>query len=430
MGETSQTIVVAGGSLAGHTVVTELERHGFAGQIVWVRGREATAPYSRPALSKELIQGKVTVETIRLPVPQPYGPRVRIMDGAVCAGLDPHTDRVLVSQPDLSEQWIDFDALFVCTGTRARVPKAFAGLPGVHSLRTLADAERIKDRLAVRPRTVVVGAGLVGSEMAASLRSCGLPVELVVQGQLPMEAVFGAELGRFCLERHHANGVTTRLGTTVTALSSAGPEGPVTLTYDDGGRTTADMVVLGLGAVTSCDWLDGCGLDLSDGLGCDEALRTARPNILAAGDVANWRHPLFGHRMRVEHWSNASAQARHAVESWLAGQEGRQPPAFADVPYFWSDQYGLKYQMVGHARGHDEVHVEEAGTGGYPFVTYLREGRIVAAACVNAPRAVMRMKARIQADLTASPAGSTPAGGVPAGDAPAGDSTSEEVYAR
>ncbi|MEV4096024.1 NAD(P)/FAD-dependent oxidoreductase [Streptosporangium saharense] len=412
MGETSQTIVVAGGSLAGHTVVTELERHGFAGQIVWVRGREGTAPYSRPALSKELIQGKVTAETIRLPAPQPYGPRVRIMDGAVCARLDPHTDRVLVTR-DLSseEEWIDFDALFVCTGTRARVPEAFAGLPGVHSLRTLADAERIKERLAVRPRTVVVGAGLVGSEMAASLRSCGLPVELIVQGRLPMEAVFGAELGRFCLERHHANGVTTRLGTTVTALSSAGPEGPVTLTYDDGESSTADMVVLGLGAVTSCDWLDGCGLDLSDGLGCDEALRTARPNILAAGDVANWRHPLFGHRMRVEHWSNASAQARHAVESWLAGQEGRQPPAFADVPYFWSDQYGLKYQMVGHARGHDEVHVEEAGAGGYPFVTYLREGRIVAAAGVNAPRAVMRMKARIQADLT-------------------GDSTSEEVYAR
>ncbi|MBB4918914.1 NAD(P)/FAD-dependent oxidoreductase [Streptosporangium saharense] len=408
MGETSQTIVVAGGSLAGHTVVTELERHGFAGQIVWVRGREGTAPYSRPALSKELIQGKVTAETIRLPVPQPYGPRVRIMDGAVCAGLDPHADRVLVTQPDLSERWIDFDALFVCTGTQARVPEAFAGLPGVHSLRTLADAERIKDRLAVRPRTVVVGAGLVGSEMAASLRSCGLPVELIVQGQLPMEAVFGAELGRFCLERHHANGVTTRLGATVTALTA---EGPVTLTYDDGESSTADMVVLGLGAVTSCDWLDGCGLDLSDGLGCDEALRTARPNILAAGDVANWRHPLFGHRMRVEHWSNASAQARHAVESWLAGQEGRQPPAFADVPYFWSDQYGLKYQMVGHARGHDEVHVEEAGTGGYPFVTYLRGGRIVAAAGVNAPRAVMRMKARIQADL-------------------AGDPTSEEVYAR
>ncbi|MER7128184.1 NAD(P)/FAD-dependent oxidoreductase [Streptosporangium saharense] len=420
MGETSQTIVVAGGSLAGHTVVTELERHGFAGQIVWVRGREGTAPYSRPALSKELIQGRVTAETIRLPVPQPYGPRVRIMDGAVCAGLDPHADRVLVAR-DLSseEEWIDFDALFVCTGTRARVPEAFAGLPGVHSLRTLADAERIKERLAVRPRTVVVGAGLVGSEMAASLRSCGLPVELVVQGRLPMEAVFGAELGRFCLERHHVNGVTTRLGTTVTALST-GPEGSITLTYDDGEPGTADMVVLGLGAVTSCDWLDGCGLDLSDGLGCDETLRTARPNILAAGDVANWRHPLFGHRMRVEHWSNASAQARHAVESWLAGQEGRRPPAFAEVPYFWSDQYGLKYQMVGHARGHDEVHVEAAGAGGYPFVTYLREGRIVAAAGVNAPRAVMRMKARIQADLTARPAGTTPTG----------DSTSEEVYAR
>ncbi|MEV7008198.1 FAD-dependent oxidoreductase [Streptosporangium sp. NPDC051022] len=404
VGNTSQTIVVAGGSLAGHTVVAELDRRGFTGEVVWVRGPEGEAPYSRPALSKELIQGKVTPEAIRLPAPEEYRIRLRIVDRAVCARLDPDADRVLVTheteagkEPSDGE-WLPFDALFVCTGMRARLPEGFAGLPGVHCLRTLADAERIRERLADRPRTVVVGAGLVGSEMAASLRSCGLPVELVVQGLLPMEPVFGAELGRFCLDQHHARGVTTRLGATVTALSAEGPTGPVTLTFDDGGETSADLVVLGLGAVTTCGWLEGCGLDLSDGLGCDEALRTARPNIFAAGDVANWRNPVFGRRMRVEHWSNASAQARHAVESWQAGQEGREAPAFADVPYFWSDQYGLKYQMVGHARGHDEVQVERTGTDGHPFVTYLREGRVVAAAGINAPRAVMRMKARIQTE--------------------------------
>ncbi|MEV4746271.1 FAD-dependent oxidoreductase [Streptosporangium sp. NPDC049248] len=404
VGNTSKTIVVAGGSLAGHTVVTELDRRGFTGEVVWVRGPEGTAPYSRPALSKELIQGKVTRDEIRLPAPKEHGLRLRIADRAVCARLDPDADRVLVTretgagEEPSDGEWIPFDALFVCTGMRARVPQGFAGLPGVHCLRTLADAERIRERLAGRPRTVVVGAGLVGSEMAASLRSCGLPVELVVQGRLPMEPVFDAELGRFCLDQHHAHGVTTRLLTTVTGLSAAGPDGPVVLTFDDGGETTADLVVLGLGAVTACDWLRGGGLDLSDGLGCDEALRTARPNIFAAGDVANWRHPLFGRRMRVEHWSNASAQARHAVESWQAGQEGREPSAFADVPYFWSDQYGLKYQMVGHARGYDEVRVETAGAAGYPFATYFREGRVVAAAGVNAPRAVMRMKARIQSE--------------------------------
>ncbi|MBB4700294.1 NAD(P)/FAD-dependent oxidoreductase [Sphaerisporangium siamense] len=400
-GDTSQTIVVAGGSLAGHTVVAELDRRGFTGDVVWVRGPEGTAPYSRPALSKELIQGKVTRDAIRLPIPERYGLRLRVLDHAVCARLDPDADRVLVTRTaDSGEEWIAFDALFVCTGMRARVPAAFAGLPGVHCLRTLADAERIKERLAGRPRTVVVGAGLVGSEMAASLRSCGLPVELVVQGRLPMEPVFGAELGRFCLDRHHAHGVTARLRTTVTGLTAAGPHDPVVLTYDDGEQTSAELVVLGLGAVTSCDWLDGSGLDLSDGLGCDAALRTARPNILAAGDVANWRHPVFGRRMRVEHWSNASAQARHAVESWSAGREGREPAPFADVPYFWSDQYGLKYQMVGHAHGHDEVRVERTGADGYPFVTYFREGRVVAAAGVNTPRAVMRMKARIQSEGT------------------------------
>ncbi|GGO08264.1 ferredoxin reductase [Microbispora rosea subsp. aerata] len=403
---TSQTVVVAGGSLAGHTVVAELARRGFAGDVVWVRGPEGTAPYSRPALSKELIQGKVTSDDIRLPGLEAHGLRLRVVDHAVCARLDPDDDRVLVTpapgaagEPSDGD-WIPFDALFVCTGTRARLPEAFAGLPNVHCLRTLADAERIRERLSGRPRTVVVGAGLVGSEMAASLRSCGLPVELVVQGRLPMDAVFGEDLGRFCLERHHAHGVTTRLLTTVTGLSASEPDGPVVLTFDDGEQTSADLVVLGLGAVTACEWLRGSGLDVSDGLGCDEALRTARPNVFAAGDVANWRHPVFGHRMRVEHWSNASAQARHAVESWWAGLEGREPPPFAEVPYFWSDQYGLKYQMVGHARGHDEVSVERTGADGYPFVTYFREGRVVAAAGVNAPRAVMRMKARIQSEAT------------------------------
>lgn len=408
-GTSAQTIVVAGGSLAGHTVVAELVRRGFPGEVVWVRGAEGVPPYSKPALSKELMQGKVTVDEITLPSAA-GGPRLRVRDHAVCARLDPDADRVLVTPVGEEEpgagEWIAFDALFVCTGMNARVPRGFAGLPGVHCLRTLQDAlairERVRGRSGTPPRTVVVGAGLIGSEIAASLRTCGLPVELVEQARLPMEHLFGSELARFCLDRHHANGVVTRMPASVTGLR---PEGDATvLTFDDGSQTVADLVVLGLGAVPATAWLEGSGIDITDGVGCDETLRTARPNVYAAGDLARWPNPVFGRVMRVEHWGNASAQARHAVESWAAGQEGRPAPAFADVPYFWSDQYGLKYQMVGYARGHDEVRVETAGTEGYPFVTYYREGRLVAAAGVNAPRAVMRMKARIQAEAVREPA--------------------------
>ncbi|MCM2388154.1 NAD(P)/FAD-dependent oxidoreductase [Streptomyces albipurpureus] len=390
VGTDTRTIVVAGGSLAGHTVVTELDRRGFTGEVVWVRGDESVSPYSKPALSKEFMQGKLTAGDISLPAPPADGSRLRVIDGTLCARLDADADRVLVG-----DEWISFDALFICTGMRARVPAHFTGLPGVHSLRTLADAAAIRAQLDSRPRAVVVGAGLIGSETAASLRSLGLPVELVVQGRLPMEAVVGEELGRFCLERHHSHGVTTRLSATVTELSAGRAGGPITVAFDDGATTEAGLVVLGLGATTACGWLEGSGLDLSDGVLCDASLR-ARPSVFAAGDIANWPNPVFGGRMRVEHWSNASAQARHAVESWSADQEGRRRPAFADVPYFWSDQYGLKYQMVGHARGHDEVRVESAGgDGARPLVTYYRDGRLVAAAGVNATRAVMRMKSRI-----------------------------------
>ncbi|MFE4663550.1 NAD(P)/FAD-dependent oxidoreductase [Streptomyces sp. NPDC056716] len=393
-----RTVVVAGGSLAGHTVVTELDRRGFTGNVVWVGGDEGVAAYSKPALSKEFLQGKLARDRISLPPPPTDHIRLRRLDRALCTRLDPEADRVLVDGT-----WIDFDALFVCTGMRARVPRPFTGLPGVHALRTFADAAAIRARLTGRPRTVVVGAGLIGSETAASLRTLGLPVELIASGALPMEEIVGEELGRFCLDQHTAHGVVTRASTMVTALTSSSPGGPVTVEFDDGTGTRADLVVLGLGAVTSCDWLRGAGLDTSDGLRCDATLRTGRASVFAAGDIANWPHPVFGRRLRVEHWSNASAQARHAVESWLADLEGRERPVFADIPYFWSDQYGLKYQMAGHARGHDEVSVATTGPGGRPFVTYFREGRLVAAAGVNATRAVMRTKALIQSP-DASPA--------------------------
>lgn len=392
VGNNRQTVVVAGGSLAGHTVVSELDRQGFDGEVVWVGGAEGVAPYSKPALSKEYMQGKVSQNAVLLPPVPTDSIRLRRLDDAVCERLDPAADRVLVDG-----DWIPFDALFVVTGMRARVPTAFSEVPGVYSLRTLADAEAIRAAIETRPRTVVLGAGLIGCEIAASLRSLGLPVELVAQTHLPLQPLVGKELGRYCLDQHHAHGVTTRLSATVSGLSAEGPNGPVTVALEDGTSLEADLALLGLGAVPNCGWLESGGLDLGDGVLCDEALRSTRANVYAAGDVANWPNPVFGRRMRVEHWSNASAQARHAVGTWLADRAGRPHPAFADVPYFWSDQYGLKYQMVGHARDHDEVRVRSTGAEGRPLVAYYRQGRLVAAAGVNATRAVMGMRAEIRA---------------------------------
>lgn len=392
-----QAVVVAGGSLAGHTVVSELDRRGFTGEVVWVTGEEGVSSYSKPALSKEFMQGKIDLDGLSLPPITTNNIRLRRLDNAVCERLDSESDRVRVAG-----EWISFDALFLCTGMRARVPESFAGLPGVHPLRTRGDAIAIRDRLPDRPRTAVVGGGLIGSEVAAALRSLDLPVELIVQGQLPLEPILGKELGQFCLDQHQAHGVTLRVGTTVTDLSVNEPGADITVRFDDDTTTTADLVILGLGATTACDWLQDAGLAISDGVQCDAALRTTRPRVFAAGDIANWPNPIFGRRMRVEHWTNASTQARHAVESWLATVEGRESAPFADVPYFWSDQYGLKYQMVGHARDHDEIRIDAVGTEKRPFATYYRQGKLVAAAGINATRKVMQMKAQIQSSTVAA----------------------------
>jgi NADPH-dependent 2,4-dienoyl-CoA reductase/sulfur reductase-like enzyme len=273
----------------------------------------------------------------------------------------------------------------VATGVRPRrLPGA--DLDGVHLLRTLDDALALRTRLLGGPRVVVVGAGFLGCEVAASARTMGLHVTVVDPAPAPLHRLFGERIGALAAQLHRDHGVVLRLGVGVSGFRSAAGR-VVGLELADGSALDADVVVLAVGAVPATDWLAGSGLPLADGVVCDARCRAA-PHVYAAGDVASWHNPLFDARMRVEHRMNATEQAMTAAGNLL----GEDRP-FAPVPYFWTDQYDTKIQAYG---------VFPAGAGceithGHPaerrFVAaYGYQGRVIGVLGWNSPREVRTMR--------------------------------------
>lgn len=384
-------IVVAGGSLAGQSAVSELINLAPEDEILWITG-ETQAAYSKPALSKEFMQARDELADILLP-PVADAPGLRVLRGQPCVALDTEARSIRLADG----QKVGFDHLVIATGATARMPAIFAGIEGVHALRTLEDAVAIRSSLGSKPKAVVIGGGLIGCEFAASMRTLGIEVVIVEMLERLLDRPFGGALSDYFHDLHRANGVRLELGRGVERLNVH--DGRVTgVVLSDGTEIAADLVVVGAGSLPATQWLEGSGLELSDGIVCDEYLATSCPAIHAAGDVTRWFNPLFNRRMRVEHWSNASAQGRAAARNAVATLTGRADLAspFGDVPYFWSDQYGQKIQMVGWHEGHDRTEVEHPEDAPGPLVRYWRDGRLVAVAAVNAPRAVMRLRRQIE----------------------------------
>jgi len=384
-------IVVAGGSLAGHAAVSELAGRVPGTEVLWITG-EAQPAYSKPALSKEFMQGHSAVADLLLP---PAEGDIRILRGRPCAALDVGGRSVRLADGEV----IGFDHLIIATGAVARMPAIFSGVGGVHALRTLEDAVAIRACLADSPRVAVIGGGLIGCELAASMRTLGLSAVIVEKLDRLLDRPFGGALSEYFHDLHRSHGVDLLLGTGVERLEVK--DGRVAgVVLGDGRVIPADLVVVGAGSQPATRWLDGSGLAVDDGVLCDQNLATSSPAIHAAGDVARWHNPLFDRRMRVEHWTNASAQGRAAARNVIATLTGRpdQVVPFGDVPYFWSDQYGQKIQMAGWHEGHDRVDIEQPGDAPGPLVRFWREGRLVAAAAVNAPRAVMRLRRQIETE--------------------------------
>lgn len=387
-------IIVAGGSLAGYSAVSELLAADYAGELLWITG-EKEGSYSKPALSKEFIQGKSEYSELFLPeIPDARG-NLRILRDAQLSALDAAARTVQLEDG----RSFEFDGLVICTGAIARMPAITRGMAGVLGLRTLEDALAIKAELAGKPRIAILGGGLIGCELAASMRSFGLEITLIEGAPTLLGRTFGAVLGEYVLDMHQRNGVTVRTGAAIEELVAR--DGRVAaVQLSDGTVIETDLLLVGAGSVPATQWLEGSGLKLADGVVCDATLASSHSGIFAAGDVARWHNPLYDTEMRVEHWTSASAQGRAAARNLLRSFPGATdaPVPFADVPYFWSDQYGLKLQMVGRHDGHDRVEMQETADRALPLLTFHKQDQLVAAAGVNASRAVMRYRKQIEDD--------------------------------
>lgn len=380
-----ERIVVVGASLAGLRAATALRDEGFEGRLTLV-GEEPHRPYDRPPLSKQVLAGEWGADHLHLAHEQVDATWV-LGDAATDLDLE---RRLLTTASGAS---LAFDGLVIATGAEVRRLPHQPDLPGVHVLRTLDDALALRAQVeaGVR-RVVVVGAGFIGSEVAATCREAGHEVTMLEAAPVPLERALGAEMGAVMGALHVQHGVDLRLGTGVDGIEGGEHVEQVRLT--DGSTLAADCVVVGIGVRANTGWLEGSGLDLADGVVCDETCLAA-PGVVAAGDVARWQHPRWG-SLRVEHWENAQEQAEHAARTLLAQGRGEQGEPYAPVPWFWSDQYDRKIQVAGHPSPDDEVRVVDGSTDEHRFVALYGDGEQVTAVLgVNRPRLVVQYRMRM-----------------------------------
>jgi NADPH-dependent 2,4-dienoyl-CoA reductase/sulfur reductase-like enzyme len=371
MTEREPRLVVVGGSLAGLRAVEAARRAGFAGEITLVSAEEHL-PYDRPPLSKEfLIADDLPPPAyLRDPAVLREELQVDIRLGMTATALDPAERTVWLGWDPLT-----YTSLVLATGATPRTLPGSEQIEGVYTLRTLEDARRIRAALDVSARTVVVGAGFIGSEIASSARQRGTAVTLIEAMPTPLGQSVGEQMGLVLGALHERHGTTVRCGVGVEEIEGTGRVEAVCLA--DGSRIEADLVVVGVGVVPNVGWLAGSGLSLGDGVECDQTLQTSAPGVYAAGDIASWPNPAFGTRMRLEHWTIAAEQGgtagRHAVDPLRA-------TPYSTVPYFWSDWYGQRIQCVGVASGADEVRTVAGDLDSASFLVLYRRGdRLIAA---------------------------------------------------
>ncbi len=323
---------------------------------------------------------------------------------------------------------LGYERLLIATGAsprRLEVPGS--DLPGVHYLRTLGDADAIREAAAAARRAVVIGGGWIGAEVSASLRQLGLSVAMVAPGSVPLERVLGPEVGAVYRDLHAERGVGLHMGQRVTAIRGSGAVEAVETT--DGTRIEADLVVAGIGARPRTRLAADAGLTVDDGIVVDGHLETSAPGIFAAGDVAAAWHPALGARIRLEHWDNARRQGRAAARNMLGLAE-----PYVRLPYFYSDQYDLAMEYVGHAPAWDRV-VFRGDPAGREFVAFwLGGGRVLAGMNANVPKvndaiaALVRSRATVPVERLVDP--SMPLDDLEALTAPAGPSADEPGVTR
>ncbi|MFC6066048.1 NAD(P)/FAD-dependent oxidoreductase [Streptomyces ochraceiscleroticus] len=345
-------IAVVGASAAGLAAVEALRRGGWSGELTLV-GDEPHLPYDRPPLSKQLLSGDWETDKLGLRTAEQLDAlNMDVRLGTKATALDAGTRTLTLDDGDR----LATDGVIVATGVRARTLPGLARLDGVHTLRTLDDALGLRTWLSGAPRRLVVaGNGVLGCEAAAVARELGHEVTLVGRDPLPMGRLVGDGVGALLAAEHERHGVRQLTGGLDGVETANGRVTGVRLA--DGGTLEADTVLLAIGSEPAVDWLRAdAALDTADGLRCDEYCAAA-PGVYAAGDVARWYHPGHGRHLRIEHRMNATEQAMAAAKNLLVelgvSQDERRP--FTPVPYFWSDQYGMKLQAYGVLAGADRA---------------------------------------------------------------------------
>lgn len=388
-GGRSTSTVIVGASVGGARTARALRRAGYAGDIVLV-GAETELPYDKPPLSKAVLTEGAASSIPLLTAEEAERSGIRLELGVPAVELDPDGRQVTLADG----RRLDFDHLVIATGSTPR-PSPWGAPPGLHVLRTLADATAIRADLLRGGDLVVIGAGFIGAEVASSATALGLDVSIVDPLPVPMERIVGAELGRAFSALHNRNGVRTHFGTGVGGIDKA--DGRLRVTLDDGTALDADTVVVGIGVTPRDGWLASSGLPLDNGLLCDEHLRVdGHEHIHAVGDIARWHHPRHGERVRIEHWTNAVEQAS-CVAHTIANPDA--PRQHAPVEYVWTDQHDWKAQIVGRPwRGGEPVLIGDPDTGSrFAALWADGDGVLCGAATVNWPKVTARARKALAA---------------------------------
>ena len=390
-----ERLVVVGSSLAGVRACEVLRQEGYQGSLTLV-GAESEVPYDRPPLSKKLLSGEWEPDRIRLRKPDDFAALDLTLEfGRRAVALDTSNRSVTLAD----DTQVPFDGLVIATGSSPRRLPNQPALDGVLELRTLADSLSLRDRIADgTARVVVIGAGFVGLEVAATARQKGCDVTVLEGAAAPLVRGLGAEMGVAAASVHGRHGVDLRCGVQVRAIEGDGHRVTAVRLADDS-VVPADVVVVGVGVAPAVEWLDSSGLALRDGVVCDANLCVGVTGVYAAGDCARWPNGVFyGHddcEMRVEHWTNAAEQGAAAARNLLASFRGGEQVPYESVPFFWSDQFESRIQFVGRAHGGDDLHVVAGSLDGAFAAVYGWEGRLRGALGVSMPKVVMPLRALI-----------------------------------
>lgn len=381
-----KTVVIVGSSLAGLRAAETLRLEKYEDRIVIV-GAERHQPYDRPPLSKKVLLGEWEAERISLRKAEDLDKlNVEWKLGSPAQSLD--TEKRILTLSTGEE--ISYDGLIIATGSVVRRLTDEPDWKGIHVVRTLDDSLALRAELNPGTKVVVIGAGFIGLEVAATARARGCEVVVLEGAAAPMMRGLGAEMGHAAAMVHGDNGVTMAFNVRVTGLAQGQPGHVGGVNVQDGPMIVADVVVVGIGVSPATQWLDGTSLILRDGVVCDETLNSGIEGVYAAGDVCRWYNNLYDKEMRVEHWTTASEQGAAAASNLLAVWRGEKAKPYSAVPFFWSDQFTARIQFLGRCDGDETPHIVVGSPEERSFVAlYEKDGLLKAALGVSRPRQLM-----------------------------------------